>query len=109
MIRTAKFDIPVNALTEFIDFINNQGLKATVLSKNDDLYKIEIPYTKEQSHIIEGLKDLIDVLTALAIVSVSVLASLATPARNSQAKTVLQKAKTTPCFFKDFTIQNVKK
>ncbi len=109
MIRTAKFDIPANALTEFIDFINLQGLKPSILSKKDDMYKIEVPYTKEQSHIIEGINDLIDVLTALAIVSVSVLASLAAAAKNSRAKTGSEIAKITPCLFKDFILQKVKK
>jgi hypothetical protein len=110
MIRTAKFDIPANALTEFIDFINMQGLKPRILSKKDDMYKIEIPYTKEQSHIIEGINDLLYVLTTLALASLAALASLSAAAKNNQTKIASQKAaQNTPCFFKDFIKQNVKK
>ena len=109
MIRTAKFDIPANALTEFIDFINMQGLKPSILSKKDDMYKIEVPYTKEQSHIIEGINDLLYVLTTLALVSLTALASLAAAAKSNQAKTSSDRSKDTPCLFKDFILQKVKK
>ena len=111
MIKTAKFNIPISVLTEFIDFINSQGLKGTIVSKKDDMYNIEIPYTKEQAYIIEGMKELAEVFSTLALVSLSVLSSLAAAGQNSQAqkpapaKTVNKKH----CFFTDYVAQNVKK
>ena len=111
MIKTAKFNIPVSMLTEFIDFINSQGLKGTILSKKDDMYNIEIPDTKEQSYIIKGMTELVGVFTTLALVSLSVLSSLAAAAQNSQAKkpAPAKAVNKKYCFFKDFVTQNVKK
>jgi len=110
MIKTAKFDIPVNALIEFIDFINNQGLKATVILKQDDMYKIEIPYTKEQSHIVEGIQDFMDVMATLALASLSVLNSLIEAGKNIQTKTTSKKpVQKSSCIFKDFILQKEKK
>jgi hypothetical protein len=109
--RTAKFNVHVCGLTEFLNYINSQGLKSTIVSKKDDVYNIEITYTREQAPIIAEMEELVDVLIVLASAFTAVLTYLAAAFQKrgtnkpAPSKTVNKKH----CFFNDFIAQNVKK
>lgn len=68
--RAAKFNVPVLVLPEFLDYVNTKGLKSTIVSKKDDVYTIEIPYTKEQAPIIDEMEELVKVLVVLTVVTI---------------------------------------
>ena len=109
--RIAKFTVPVVVLTEFLDYINSRGLKSTIVSKKEDVYHIEIPYTKEQESIIDEMEELVDVLVALVAISITALSYLAIEVQKNRTKksTTVKSVNKNYCFFKDFVNQNVKK
>ena len=81
--RTAKFIIPVSVLTEFLDYINSQGLKSTIVSRKEDVCDIEIAYTKEQAHIIDDMEEFVNLLVGLVLASITALAYLVEAAQKS--------------------------
>ncbi len=81
--RTAKFIIPVSVLTEFLDYINRQGLKSTIVSRIEDVCNIEIAYTKEQAHIIDDMEEFVSLLLGLVLASITALAYLVEAAQKS--------------------------
>lgn len=108
--RVAKFTVPVFVLTEFLDYVHTKGLKSTITSKKQDVYTIEIAYTKEQAPIIDEMEELVDILVVLTIVSLSALSYLVAATKKSPPKKVVSKTvNKKECFFKDFVAQNVKK
>lgn len=110
--RVAKFNIPVFMLTEFLNYIHTIGLKSTIVSKKEDVYHIEIPYTKEQASLIGDMEELVDILVVLTIASLSALSYLVEASRKSQPKKSIPTRRTIHkkhCFFKDFVAKNVKK
>ena len=109
--RNAKFNVPVIVLPEFLDFINSKGLKSTIVSKKDDVYNVEIPYTKEQAHIIDEMEELVEVLVVLTVVTLSALSILAAASQNQQAKkrSPSKTLNKNHCFFKDLLLKNEKK
>jgi hypothetical protein len=110
MIRIIKFTVPASVLTEFLDYINSKGLKSTIGSKKEDMYEIEVAYTKEQEPIIDEMEALVGVLVVLALASLSALSYLAEAAQKSPVQnTALEKPADKKQFlFKDFVSQNVK-
>ena len=81
--RTAKFIIPVSVLTEFLDYINSQGLKSTIVSRIEDVCDIEIAYTKAQEHIIDDMEEFVNLLVGLVLASITALACLVEAAQKS--------------------------
>ena len=60
--RTAKFDVPVEVLTEFIDAVCDKELNSTIVSRTEQEYNIEIDYGKEEERIIDELEEELETL-----------------------------------------------
>ena len=84
--RVAKFNVPVFMLTKFLDFINKQGLKSTIVSKKEEIYQIEIPFMIGQAPIIGEMEELVEVLAILVLGSVTALSRLVTMTESIQSK-----------------------
>ena len=55
--RTAKFNVPVEVLTDFLDAVSDKELNSTVVSKTEDVYHIEVDFDKEESSSIDELEE----------------------------------------------------
>ena len=104
--RTAKFTVPVSALTGFLEYVHTKGLKSTITSKKEEKYIIQISYTKEQTPIIEELQELIKVLGVLFLASIQTLIDLLAAWKNkSEQMDTLKTFRENNCFFKKFASQ----
>ena len=55
--RTAKFNVPVEVLTDFLDAVSEKELNSTVVSKTEDVYHIEVDFDKDESSSIDELEE----------------------------------------------------
>jgi hypothetical protein len=55
--RTSKFDVPVEVLTDFLDASCDKGISSTIVSRTRNEYKIEIDYEKEEASLIDELEE----------------------------------------------------
>ena len=55
--RTAKFNVPVEVLTDFLDAVSDKELNSTVVSKTEDVYHIEVDFDKEESSSIDAIEE----------------------------------------------------
>jgi hypothetical protein len=58
--RTSKFDVPVEVLTEFLDASCDKGLNSTIVAHAEDEYTIEIDYEKAESSLIDELEEILE-------------------------------------------------
>jgi hypothetical protein len=55
--RTAKFNVPVEVLIDFLDAVVDEALISQVVSRTDDDYQIEVDYDKEEATSIDILEE----------------------------------------------------
>jgi len=55
--RTSKFEVPVEVLTDFLDASCDKGMNSTIVSRNRNEYNIEIDYEKEETSLIDELEE----------------------------------------------------
>lgn len=55
--RTAKFNVPVEVLTDFLDAASDKELNSTVVSKTKDVYHIEVDFDKDESSSVDELEE----------------------------------------------------
>ncbi len=55
--RTAKFNVPVEVLTDFLDAASDKELNSTVVSKTEDVYHIEVDFDKDEYSSIDELEE----------------------------------------------------
>lgn len=55
--RTAKFNVPVEVLIDFLDAVVDEALISQVVSRTDDDYLIEVDYDKEETTSIDILEE----------------------------------------------------
>ncbi len=55
--RTAKFNVPVEVVTDFLDAVSEKELNSKVVSKTEDVYHIEVDFDKEESSSIDELEE----------------------------------------------------
>jgi hypothetical protein len=60
--RTSKFDVPVEVLTEFLDASCDKGMNSTIVSRSRNEYNIEIDYEKEETSLIDELEEELETL-----------------------------------------------
>ena len=60
--RTAKFDVPAEVLTGFLDAACEKGLESTVVSSSDEEYSIEIDYEPSESDQVDKLEHELEIL-----------------------------------------------
>jgi hypothetical protein len=60
--RTSKFDVPVEVLTDFLDAACEKEMNSTIVSRKRDEYSIEIDYEKEETSLIDELEDELETL-----------------------------------------------
>lgn len=112
--RVAKFKIPVSVFPEFLKYTQPLGLKSTVISTKEEMYEIEIPFTKEQNSLIDELEQLIEVFLLVSVIGIVALYALIEEAKKqSKEKTIAKVKKETAtssgikntCYFKDLLVQ----
>jgi hypothetical protein len=55
--RTAKFNVPVEVLTDFLDAVSDKELNSTVVSKTEDVCHLEVDFDKDESSSIDELEE----------------------------------------------------
>jgi hypothetical protein len=102
--RVAKFNIPVIVFPEFLKYTQPLGLKSSIISTQQDLHEIEIPFTKEQNSSIDELEQVVEVFllaSAIGIIALNILIEEISKSTEIKTSTKAKKETSTKSDVKD--------